>query len=130
MHIFLFGNLKSYALRIKKPVEETKGIFGAELPKGPIWVEEEGAEALPAEKPEEKIVEPDKLSTILDALSRWDRPAKELDLEMTGGRPDERGVELPMHSLLQIDGYKSITIQYNKTHYFGESDINRYKSDY
>jgi len=46
------------------------------------------------------------------------------------GEPEEHGVRLPMQSLLQIEGYKSVMIEYNKTHYFGKSDINRYGGYY
>ena len=77
---------------------------------------------------EEKITEPDRLSAILGILERMDRVEKGLPPGMKG--MDERGVKLPMQSLLQVNGYKSIAIQYNKTHYFGKSDINRYKGYY
>ena len=65
----------------------------------------------------------------MEALKRWDRGLDPKELR-EAERAKERGVKLPMHSLLQIDGYKSITIEYNKTHYFGDSDINRYSGYY
>ncbi|MBD3184834.1 LysM peptidoglycan-binding domain-containing protein [Candidatus Poribacteria bacterium] len=78
---------------------------------------------------EEEITEPDRLSAVLDALKTWDRPIEELE-DSKKARFDEKGINLPMDSLLQVTGYKSITIQYNKTHYFGKSDINRYSGYY
>ncbi len=90
-----------------------------------IWIQEE----VP---PEEESTEAPQLLPILEALERWDRELDELSLKelRDAERDKERGVKLPMHSLLQIDGYKSITIEYNKTHYFGDSDINRYSGYY
>jgi LysM repeat protein len=119
---------------VRKPIFEEKEpeeVTPAEgWPPVSDWIREKPEVAITP--PKEEIVEPERLSTILDVLSRWDRPEKELYLDELGreGRAKERGVQLPMHSLLQIEGYKSITIQYNKTHYFGDSDINRYSGYY
>ena len=114
---------------IPVPTEEAPTSEEAWPPKS-LWEKEEAGEA--ADLPEEGIVEPDELSPILDALQRWDRPLEEMDITdfRSRERQRERGVKLPMHSLLQISGYKSITVEYNKTHYFGDSDVNRYGGYY
>ncbi len=56
----------------------------------------------------------------LSALYDW-RPR---NLQVEG--EDTRGVDLPMDSNLQITGFQSVTVEVNKTHYFGEGDLNRY----
>ena len=67
----------------------------------------------------------------LETLRRW-RYAPELgDLsELYDWRPrkknDTKGIDLPMDSNLQITGFQSVTVEVNKTHYFGEGDLNRY----
>ncbi len=70
----------------------------------------------------------------LNALQNWDR-TKEADIKKLRAdnnrkEKDERGLELPLHSNLQIDGYKSIRVEYNHTHYFGREDINRFYGGY
>ena len=48
---------------------------------------------------------------------------------MTGNpkpKRDEKGIALPMDSNLRITGLQSVTVEANKTHYFGEGDLNRY----
>ncbi len=93
-------------------------------PKSP-WIEEKPT-------PEKKSTEPERLSPLLDAASRWSRYNTDLSLGKYRKEKEsrERGVQLPMNSLLQIEGYKSATIEYSKTHYFGKSDINRYRGGY
>ena len=120
---------------VRKPIFEEKEPEEVTPAEGwpPVSDWEQKEPEAPAEPPKEEIVEPERLSTILDVLSRWEGPGRELYLDEfeRGDRSKERGVQLPMHSLLQIEGYKSITIQYNKTHYFGgDSDINRYSGYY
>gem|GEM_PF-719156 len=135
------GEPESQKAREPEIVEErvSEGVGeGAVWPLVSPWVEEEADESQagmpvpPAAPPEEETTEPERLSPILEALKRWDRAVKEIDMRelRADERDKERGVKLPMHSLLQIDGYKSITIEYNKTHYFGKSDINRYRGYY
>ncbi len=93
-------------------------------PKSP-WIEEKPI-------PKKITTEPERLSTLLDSVSRWSRYNTDLSLGKYRKEKEskERGVQLPMNSLLQIEGYKSATIEYSKTHYFGKSDINRYRGGY
>lgn len=90
-----------------------------------LWIEEKPI-------PEKKSTEPERLSSLLEGVSRWSRYNTDLSLEKYRKEKEfkERGVQLPMNSLLQIEGYKSATIEYSKTHYFGKSDINRYRGGY
>jgi hypothetical protein len=75
-----------------------------------------------------KPTEPEKILSLKDAISAMNN--KSIILEGREGENDERGVKLPMQSLLQIEGYKSVMIEYSKVHYFGNSDINRYQGYY
>ena len=84
--------------------------------------------------PEEEPTEPEQISPILEALTRWKREIRGVDIKDL--RLDRRGrsggsvVDLPMHSQLKVDAYKSVTIEYNKTFYFGNSDVNRHGGYY
>ncbi len=67
----------------------------------------------------------------LDTLKRWKYPPNLGDLsELYDWKPrpksETKGIDLPMDSNLRITGYQSVTIEVNKTHYFGEGDLNRY----
>jgi len=67
----------------------------------------------------------------LDSLRRWRYPPDMTDLsKLYNWKPkpkrDEEGIALPMDSNLKITGLQSVTIEANKTHYFGEGDLNRY----
>ena len=67
----------------------------------------------------------------LETLRRWKYPTDLGDLsELYDWKPrrttDTKGIDLPMDSNLRITGYQSVTIEVNKTHYFGEGDLNRY----
>jgi len=88
-------------------------------------VEEEGEKIIEGE--EEKSY----LTPYLEVLRRWKRPVT-IDIEEIRERriealkPKEEGISLPLDSNLQISGYKSVRVEYNLTHYFGESDIAKY----
>ncbi len=67
----------------------------------------------------------------LDSLRRWRNPPHLTDLsQLHNWKPrrkrDEEGIALPMDSNLKITVLQSVTIEANKTHYFGEGDLNRY----
>ena len=79
---------------------------------------------------------PEIVTPYLEALRRWkDSPftIEPRDLyskrENESGK-DEKGLVLPLNSTLQITGHKSVTVEMNHTHYFGQGDINRYGSAY
>ena len=68
-----------------------------------------------------------------ESLQRWKdaplliEPQRLYNLKEDGlGIDEEKGLALPLQSNLQITGHKSVTIEGNVTHYFGESDANRY----
>ena len=66
-----------------------------------------------------------------DTLRRWKYSPNFGDLsKLYDWKPrrvkDTKGIDLPMDSNLTITGFQSVTIEANKTHYFGEGDINRY----
>ena len=67
------------------------------------------------------------LAPYLWALRSWDR-TKTMDVMALRARKkqEERGIDLPMNSNLKIDGYKSVRVEYNHTHYFGRSDANKF----
>ncbi|MFQ6041069.1 MAG: hypothetical protein ACE5PV_09450, partial [Candidatus Poribacteria bacterium] len=70
------------------------------------------------------------LAPYLWSLRNWHRTAQ-LDSIMPSisqqrKGEEEKGIDLPLDSNLQINGYKSIRVEYNHTHYFGRSDINRF----
>ena len=74
----------------------------------------------------EQLIQP-----YLDSLRRWRHPPHLTDLsKLYNWKPkpkrDEDGIALPMDSNLKITGLQSVTIEANKTHYFGEGDLNRY----
>ena len=73
------------------------------------------------------------LAPYYESLQRWKdaplmiEPRMLYDLKEDGsGIDEEKGLALPLQSNLQITGHKSVTIEGNVTHYFGESDANRY----
>ena len=71
------------------------------------------------------------LMPYLESLRRWKYSPDLGDLsELYDWKPrpktDTKGIDLPMDSNLRITGYQSVTIEVNKTHYFGEGDLNRY----
>lgn len=66
-----------------------------------------------------------------DTLKKWKYSPNFGDLsKLYDWKPrrvkDTKGIDLPMDSNLTITGFQSVTIEANKTHYFGEGDINRY----
>ena len=86
------------------------------------------------EPPEEKedsgeLKEP--LAPYLESLRRWRYAPTliewdELDTWKPRKKRDEKGIALPMDSNLQITGFQTVTVEVNKTHYFGDGDLNRY----
>ncbi len=67
----------------------------------------------------------------LETLNRWKYPPDLGDLSelydwKPRRKPDTKGIDLPMESNLQVKIDQSVTIEVNKTHYFGEGDLNRY----
>ena len=86
----------------------------------------------PVEIPDQMESEEDPLiQPYLESLSRWRYPPHLTDLsKLYNWKPkpkrDEKGIALPMDSNLRITGLQSVTIEANKTHYFGEGDLNRY----
>jgi len=102
---------------LKEPVPSSQESW---LPISP-WI-------IPKSAPEEKTTEPEKYTSLKEAIAAMDH--KYIVSSKPEPGVEERGVKLPMQSLLQIEGYKSVMIEYNKTHYFGKSDINRYGGYY
>ena len=71
------------------------------------------------------------LSPYLDSLRLWKSPPRLIDPKEILERRDEtekkeRGISLPLNSNLKITGHKSVTVELNKTHYFGQTDVNRF----
>ena len=67
----------------------------------------------------------------LTSIRRWKHPPDLGDLStLYDWKPrktsDTKGIDLPMDSNLQITGFQSVTIEANKTHYFGQGDLNTY----
>ena len=92
-------------------------------PKHFIWQDEK-------EQPE-KDAEDSGIQPYLDSLRRWRHPPELTDLsKLYNWKPkpkrDEKGIALPMDSNLRITGLQSVTVEANKTHYFGSGDLNRY----
>ena len=70
------------------------------------------------------------LMPYLESIRRWRNPPDLGDLsKLYNWRPrkksDTKGIDLPMDSNLQITGFQSVTVEVNKTHYFGAGDLNR-----
>ena len=88
------------------------------------------------EETEEKDARLEMLTPYFESLRRWKNPSFLLDLRELGDwregkqKEEEKGIALPLQSNLQITGHKSVTVELNKTHYFGEGDINRYGGSY
>ena len=88
------------------------------------------------EDKEERDIRLEMLMPYYESLRRWKNPSYLLDLrdldELREGKQEEKekGIALPLQSNLQITGHKSVTVELNKTHYFGEGDINRYGGSY
>ena len=111
------------------PSEDEFGLFNrnpfdtGRAPKRFIWQDEK-------EQPE-KDEESRHIQPYLDSLHRWRNPPELTDLsKLYDWKPkpkrDEKGIALPMDSNLRITGLQSVTVEANKTHYFGEGDLNRY----
>ena len=71
------------------------------------------------------------LSSYLDSLRLWRNSPRLIDLKEILERRDEvetkeGGINLPLNSNLKITGHKSVTVELNKTHYFGQTDVNRF----
>lgn len=71
------------------------------------------------------------LTPYMETLRRWKNPPDLGELsELYDWKPrpksDTKGIDLPMDSNLRITGFQSVTFEVNKTHYFGEGDLNRY----
>ena len=117
------------AIQTKKPItEQIKPEFKEPVPPSQETWLPKSPWSLTIPTPVEKTNEPEKYSSLKESISAMNR--RIIVTERREGGLDERGIKLPMQSLLQIEGYKSVTIEYNKTHYFGKSDINRYKGYY
>jgi len=92
-----------------------------------LWYEQESEE-------DDKLEETGKtsyLSPYLWSLRNWRQTAQMDEMALfpsiyRRGEKEEKGIDLPLDSNLQINGYKSIRVEYNHTHYFGKSDINRF----
>ena len=111
------GNNSGFGLFNRNPFDTDRA------PKRFIWQDEK-------EQPE-KDEESRHIQPYLDSLRRWQNPPELTDLsKLYDWKPkpkrDEKGIALPMDSNLRITGLQSVTIEANKTHYFGEGDLNRY----
>ena len=111
------GNYSEFGLLNRNPFD-TGG-----APKHFIWQDEK-------EQPE-KDAEDSGIQPYLDSLRRWRHPPELTDLsKLYNWKPkpkrDEKGIALPMDSNLRITGLQSVTVEANKTHYFGSGDLNRY----
>jgi hypothetical protein len=88
---------------------------------------EENDDWVPVERQEEEA--PDKADMLVEVIGNWSG-SRPMDVRSFRKRRlrtrSEPGIDLPLNSNLQINGYKSITLEYNYTHYFGRSDISRY----
>ena len=88
------------------------------------------------EEAEAQDIRLEMLMPYYESLRRWKNPSYLLDHrdldDLREGRQEEKekGIALPLQSNLQITGHKSVTVELNKTHYFGEGDINRYGGSY
>ena len=66
----------------------------------------------------------------LYSLNRWERVPQFVDLSelweydpnQVAGEVEQDGFDLPLNSNLKITGHKSVTVELNKTHYFGQTD--------
>lgn len=84
-------------------------------------------------EPESEALSP-RLRTLMpyfETLRRWKEPptyVKPRDLYewREDLQKDQKGIDLPLQSNLQITGHKSVTVELNKTIYFGQSDVNRF----
>ena len=64
------------------------------------------------------------------SINQWKRVPQFLDFRdlwefdpyQPEGEIKEEGFDLPLNSNLQITGHKSVTVELNKTHYFGQTD--------
>ncbi len=111
------GNDREFGLFNRNPFDTDRA------PKRFIWQDEK-------EHPE-KDEESRHIQPYLDSLRRWQNPPELTDLsQLYDWKPkpkrDEKGIALPMDSNLRITGLQSVTVEANKTHYFGEGDLNRY----
>ena len=109
--------------------------FRKHKPASETWVDPWKVDArlasTPKKEPTLEMVTP-----YLEALRRWkDSPftIEPRDLyRMRDSKPGkkEKGLVLPLNSTLQITGHKSVTVEMNHTHYFGQGDINRLGGSY
>ena len=109
--------------------------FRKHKPASETWVDPWKVDArlasTPKKEPTLEMVTP-----YLEALRRWkDSPftIEPRDLyRMRDSKPGkkEKGLVLPLNSTLQITGHKSVTVEMNHTHYFGQGDINRFGGSY
>ena len=109
----------------------------AKKPKKDNWLQSETDTEPTKDTPEIRDEDTDQalrrqlLMPYLESIRRWMNPPDLGDLsEIYHWKPrkksDTKGIDLPMDSNLQITGFQSVTIEANKTHYFGEGDLNRY----
>ena len=71
------------------------------------------------------------LMPYFETLRRWkDAPTYVKPRDLYEWREDlqakKKGIDLPLQSNLQITGHKSVTVELNKTIYFGQGDVNRF----
>ena len=73
------------------------------------------------------------LTPYFEMLRRWKNPPPMLIAprrlyqgEEEKQKDKEKGFALPLKSNLQITGHKSVTVEMNRTHYFGQGDVNRF----
>ena len=106
-------------------------------PKKDVWLQDESDTKPTEDTSETEEIDADTslrrqlLMPYLESLRRWKYPPDLGDLsELYEWQPrkksETKGIDLPMDSNLRITGFQSVTIEVNKTHYFGEGDLNRY----
>ncbi len=107
------------------------------FPKQTIWTQRDSETEATTEEPTDPAADSDEtlrrqsLLPYLETLRRWKYPPDLGNLsELYDWKPrpkrDTKGIDLPMDSNLQIKIHQSVTVEVNKTHYFGEGDLNRY----
>ena len=99
------------------------------------WVDPWKVDAKPEPTPKkEQALEV--VTPYLEALRRWKdspftiEPRDLYRIRDSKSGKEEKGLVLPLNSTLQITGHKSVTVEMNHTHYFGQGDINRYGGAY
>ena len=79
---------------------------------------------------EDELEPPHYIRQYLYSLNRWERVPQFMDLSklweydpnQVAGEVEQDGFDLPLNSNLKITGHKSVTVELNKTHYFGQTD--------